>query len=67
VRQNCDKNCDKTINEFWIKYDQLPISNILYNTATTLLFNAIDREAKELPPYSTFIITRRYKMVEIRQ
>jgi hypothetical protein len=33
-----------------IKYDQLPISNILYNIAIALLFNAIDREAKELLP-----------------
>jgi hypothetical protein len=45
----------------------LPISNILYNIAITSLFNAIDREAKELLPRSIFIITRRYKRVEIRQ
>jgi hypothetical protein len=35
--------------------------------ATTLLFDIIDREAKELLPHSIFIITRRYKRVEIRQ
>jgi hypothetical protein len=43
------------------------ISNILYNIATISLFNTIDREAKELLPRSIFIITRRYKKVEIRQ
>ena len=32
-----------------------------------LFFNAIYREAKELPPYNIFIMTRRYKKVEIRQ
>ena len=32
----------------------------------TLLFNAMDREIKELLPYSIFIITRRYKRVKIR-
>ena len=52
---------------FWIKCDRLPISNILYDIATTLLFDAIDREAKELLPCSIFIITRRYKKVEIWQ
>ena len=35
------------------------------NIATTSLFNAIDREAKELLPSSIFIITRHYKRVEI--
>jgi len=30
-----------------------------------LLFNAIDREAKELLPYNIFIITRYYKRVKI--
>ena len=34
--------------------------------ATMSLFNAIDREIKELLPYNIFIITRRYKRVEIR-
>ena len=29
------------------------------------LFNAIDRESKELLPYSIFIIIRRYKRVKI--
>jgi len=37
-----------------------------YNIATTSLFNAIDREIKELLPYSIFIITRRYKRIKIR-
>ena len=46
VRQNCDK---------------MPISNILYNIATTSLFDAIDRETKGLLPCSVFIITRCYK------
>jgi hypothetical protein len=41
--------------------DRLPI----YNIAITSLFNAIDREAKELLPYSIFIITRRYKRANI--
>src|SRR6266403_1440424 len=41
------------------------ISNILYNIATMSLFNTIDRESKELLPRSIFIITRRYKKVEI--
>ena len=31
-----------------------------------LLFDAIDREAKELLPHSIFIIAGRYKGVEIR-
>ena len=31
------------------------------------LFNAIDREAKELLPRSIFIITRRYKRVKIQR
>ena len=35
--------------------------------AMTLLFDIIDREAKELLPRIIFIITRRYKRVEIRQ
>jgi len=42
------------------------MSNILYNIAAKLLFDAIDRETKELPPHNVFIITRRYEMVEIR-
>jgi hypothetical protein len=50
-----------------IKCDQLPMSNILYNIAAILLFDAIDRETKELPPHNIFIITNRYEMVEIRQ
>jgi len=37
-----------------------------YNIATMSLFNAIDREIKELLPYSIFIITRHYKRVKIR-
>jgi hypothetical protein len=37
------------------------------NIATTSLFNAIDREAKELPPRSIFIITRRYERVKIQR
>ena len=37
-------------DEFWTKCNRLPISDILYSIATTLLFNAIDREAKELLP-----------------
>ena len=45
----------------------LPISNILHNIATTSLFDAIDRETKELLPHSIFIIAGRYKRVEIRQ
>ena len=36
------------------------------NMAIMLLFNAIDREIKELLPYNIFIITRRYKRVKIR-
>ena len=43
------------------------MSNILYNIATMSFFDTIDREAKELLPYNIFIITRRYKMVEIQQ
>jgi hypothetical protein len=43
------------------------MSNILYNIATTSLFDAIDREAKELLPRGIFIITGRCKMVEIQQ
>ena len=39
----------------------------LTNIATTSLFIAIDREIKELLPYSIFIITRRYKRVEIQR
>ncbi len=35
------------------------------NMAIMLLFNAIDREIKELLPYNIFIITRRYKRVKI--
>ena len=31
-----------------------------------LIFDIIDRETKELLPYNIFIITRRYKRVEIR-
>ena len=41
-----------------------PTANILYNIAITSFF---DREAKELLPYSIFIVTRRYKMVKIQQ
>jgi len=37
---------------------QLFIFNILYNIATILLFNIIEREAKELLCFSVFIITR---------
>jgi hypothetical protein len=47
--------------------DGLPIFNILYNIAIRLLFNVINREAKGLLPCSIFIITVRYKRVEIRQ
>ena len=43
------------------------MSNILYNIAIMLLFDAIDKEAKKLPPYNIFVITRRYKRVEILQ
>ena len=32
-----------------------------------LFFNALDRETKELLLNNIFVITRRYKMVEIRQ
>jgi len=63
VRQDYDKTRLKPTDEFC---DRLPISNILYNIATTPLFDAIDREAKELPR-SIFIITGRYKRVKIRQ
>jgi thymidylate kinase len=66
VRQDCDKTRLKLTDEFWIKCDRLLISNILYNIATTSLFNAIDREAKELLPRSIFIITRHYKRVKIQ-
>ena len=38
---------------------------LYYNIATMPLFNAIDREIKELLPYNIFIITRRYKRVKI--
>ena len=49
------------------KCDQQNATNATnYNIATTSLFNAIDREIKELLPYSIFIITRRYKRVKIR-
>jgi len=41
--------------------------NILYNIAIISLFDAIDKEAKELLPYNIFIITRCYKRVEIQQ
>jgi hypothetical protein len=64
VRQDCDKTRLKLTDEFC---DRLPISNILYNIVTTSFFKAIDREAKELLPRGIFIITRRYKMVEIQQ
>jgi hypothetical protein len=40
----------------------LRLSNI-----STSLFNAIDGEAKELLPRSIFIITRRYRRVEIER
>ena len=43
------------------------MSNILYNIAITSFFDIIGREAKELLPYSIFIITRYYKIVEIQQ
>ena len=43
------------------------MSNTLYNIAITSLFNAIGREAKELLPYSIFIIIRRYKRVKIQR
>jgi len=36
------------------------------NMAIISLFNAINREIKELLPYNIFIITRRYKRVKIR-
>ena len=39
----------------------------LTDIATTLLFITIDREIKELLPYSIFIITRRYKRVKIER
>jgi len=39
----------------------------LYNIATASLFNAINRESKELLPRSIFIITRRYKRVKIQR
>ena len=38
-----------------------------FNIAIISQLNVIDREAKELLPYSIFIITRHYKRVEIRQ
>ena len=37
----------------------------LTNRAAILLFNVIDREAKELLPHSIFIITRCYRRVKI--
>jgi hypothetical protein len=43
------------------------MSNILYNIVMTLFFDTMDREAKGFLPCSIFIITRRYKMVEIQQ
>ena len=54
-----DKFCDQRVLQ--------PTDDWLSYIAITSLFNAIDREAKELLPYSIFIITRRYKRVEIRQ
>ena len=36
------------------------------NMAIISLFNAIDREIKELLPYNIFIITRHYKRVKIQ-
>ena len=39
----------------------------LTNIAIMLLFIAIDRDIKELLPYSIFIIARRYKRVEIQR
>jgi hypothetical protein len=42
-------------------------SNILYNIAIMLLFDAIDTETKEHPLCNIFVITRHYKRVEIRQ
>ncbi len=41
--------------------------SILYNIIIMLFFDAIDKKAKELSLCSIFIITRRYKIVEIRQ
>jgi len=78
VRQDCDKDCsndcDKDCSNDCDKdhnkncdNDRLPMSNILYNIATILLYNVINREIKELLLFSIFIITRRYKIVEIRQ
>ena len=61
---------EKFLDEFWVNFDRMrptAISNILYNIATTSFFDVIDREAKELPPRSIFIITRRYKRFEIWQ
>ena len=42
-----------------------PMKTQPFNMAIILLFNAIDREIKELLPYNIFIITRRYKRVKI--
>ena len=62
MRQNCNEKM-RPIR----KCDQQNATNATnYNIATTLLFNAIDREIKELLPYNIFIITRHYKRVKIR-
>ena len=43
----------------WPQRDRLPIPNFLYNIAIALLLDILDRETKELPPSSFFIIIRR--------
>ena len=50
-----------------ISLDKVRPTAYIYNIATTSLFNIIDRETKELLPYSIFIITRRYKRVKIER
>jgi len=44
-----------------------PLVPRVNNIVTTLFFDAMGREAKGLLPRNIFIITRRYKMVEIQQ
>jgi len=62
-----DEFCDcRFLRPMKIQPTKIRLTKIrLTNIATTSLFIAIDREIKELLPYSIFIITRRYKRVEI--
>ena len=63
VRQDCDRRDENATDE---NATDENVTNESMTDCLYLIFYIIDRETKELLPYSIFIITRCYKRVKIR-